>query len=141
MLRPMSTRRRARSRELLLVAGHVDDLTAIQHTLALLSVDSYGQVFIEATTTDQIVPIDAPSRMTVTWLVAASECGEALGAAVAGWAAEWLPESESLEGTSTVWIGATASVSIGFSHGLQDLASEVHILPELSRLEPGTSRS
>jgi len=134
MLKAMSTRRRTRTRDLLLIAGDHDDLLAMQHTLDLLPVCAYGQVFIEAGPEDEIVPVTAPSRMTVTWLRRGDVAGAALGAAISGWVGEWLPETDAPERNCVVRVGAVASTRIEIAPELRELVDELHVLPDLTRL-------
>jgi len=140
MLMLMSIRRRVRTRDLLLVAGDRDDLHAMQHTLAMLADDAYGHVFVEIDAADEIVPIVAPPRMTVTWLARTGRRGEALDAALAGWAAEWMPETRAAEHAGIAWIGAVASAGLPLIDELRERLGQLHILDVLPRLEPKTSR-
>jgi len=140
MLMPMSMRRRVRTKDLLLVAGDRDDLHAMQHALALLPDGAYGHVFIEVDPAEEILPVLAPSRMTVTWIARSAVRGAALDAALAGWAAEWMPETGIEEGTSTAWIGAIASAGLPHLSELRGRIDRLHILHVLPQLEPDASR-
>lgn len=84
-----------------LVVGDETALTVIEAELALLPLCARGRVFVEVDEPERIIPLAAPIRMTVTWLVrshrsgrpgTAEPCarGEAAIRAVAAWAAEML---------------------------------------------------
>jgi NADPH-dependent ferric siderophore reductase len=84
-----------------LVVGDETSLTELEAELALLPLCARGRVFVEVAEQSGIVPLSAPIRMTVTWLVrahrsgrpgTAERCapGEAATRAVRAWSAEML---------------------------------------------------
>lgn len=84
-----------------LVVGDETSLTEVEAELTLLPLCARGRVFVEVGVASEIVPLTAPIRMTVTWLVrsersgrpgTAERCarGEAAARAVRAWAAEML---------------------------------------------------
>ncbi|MFG6502716.1 SIP domain-containing protein [Microbacterium sp. P05] len=84
-----------------LITADESSLMDLETLLATLPICSTGRIFIEVPDATWIAPIQAPARMTVTWLDrsqrsgapgAARGCtpGEALTRAVAGWAGEML---------------------------------------------------
>jgi NADPH-dependent ferric siderophore reductase len=84
-----------------LVAGDETSLVELETELALLPLCARGRVFVEVQSADQIVALNAPMRMTVTWLPRGArsgrpgtaepcEPGEALSRAVTAWTAEML---------------------------------------------------
>ncbi|WP_186317517.1 SIP domain-containing protein [Curtobacterium sp. 9128] len=102
-----------------MLAGAVEDLDEVHRRLAELPETAYGQVFVEVAVTEQVRILPAPPRVTVSWLVRTdrpsavaplcfADHGEALAAALIGWASEWCrPDAEPL---SSVWIGCSDSV-------------------------------
>jgi NADPH-dependent ferric siderophore reductase len=111
-------RTRRQPSERILLAGGVDDLPEITRMLEDLPENAYGQVFVEAALPEQVRPLPAPSRVTVSWLVRSArpsavaplvfaDHGEALAAAVTGWASEWCVAD--CEPRTTVWIGCAES--------------------------------
>ena len=86
-------------RALFLVVADETSLAAVQAELALLPLCARGRVFIEVANAEQIIPLSAPARMTVTWLDRSvrsgrpgtgERCrrGEASGRAVRAWSTE-----------------------------------------------------
>ncbi|AAT88526.1 hypothetical protein Lxx05600 [Leifsonia xyli subsp. xyli str. CTCB07] len=84
-----------------LVVGDGTSLTELEAELALLPLCSRGRVFVEVEDVREVIPLAAPMRMTVTWLVrtertgrpgTSERCahGEAAMRAVRAWAAEML---------------------------------------------------
>jgi NADPH-dependent ferric siderophore reductase len=84
-----------------LIAGDETSLLEVESELALLPLCARGRVFIEVQDAAQIAAVQAPMRMTVTWLPrgsrsgrpgTAARCapGEALTRAVTAWTAEML---------------------------------------------------
>ncbi|GAA4151762.1 SIP domain-containing protein [Leifsonia shinshuensis] len=84
-----------------LVVGDETSLAELEAELALLPLCARGRVFVEVAEQSAIVPLTAPIRMTVTWLVraqrsgrpgTAARCapGEAAVRAVRAWSAEML---------------------------------------------------
>ncbi|WP_437585147.1 SIP domain-containing protein [Paramicrobacterium sp. CJ85] len=117
--------------------GHVYLLTADEASLgeleAALQAIPYcarGRVFVEVATPADIVPLDIPSRMTVTWLTrstrtgapgtgAACANGEAMMRAVNAWADEMLYETPD---EPHIWLGGHyRGVSTVHDHLINDL--------------------
>lgn len=97
----MRSHRRRGPAQHVLIAGNADDLDAIAAELAVLSADVYGQVFVEAPAELELALV-TPPRVTVHRLKPEAH---ALCAALAGWAAEWVPDEQDPERTVSVWIG------------------------------------
>ncbi|ROS73831.1 siderophore-interacting protein [Curtobacterium sp. PhB130] len=111
-------RTRRQPSERILIAGAVEDLPEIHRMLAELPENAYGQVFVEVALDEQVRILPAPPRVTVTWLVRTTrpsivpslcfaDHGEALAAAVIGWASEWCVTD--CEPRTSVWIGCSDS--------------------------------
>jgi NADPH-dependent ferric siderophore reductase len=111
------SRRQPRTR--VLIAGDAADLPDIVATLDALPDTAYGQVFVEAVHPDDVRPLAAPGRVTVTWLLRSTRSsgigelvfadhGEAVARALVGWAGEWLVDDQDPEPT-VVWLGCAAS--------------------------------
>ena len=105
-----------------LLAGDATELPDIVAMLATLPDNAYGQVFIEAALPEDVRPVPAPSRVTVTWLLRCSRAsrlgslvfadhGEALAVALVAWAGEWLTDDglAAADAPTRVWIGCGAS--------------------------------
>jgi|GEM_PF-7100412 len=86
-----------------LVVGDETDLAHLAAVVATLPMCATGRVFVECAEPGDAVELGAPQRMTVTWLArsersgapgscAACPRGEAVGRAVAAWAAEMVDE-------------------------------------------------
>lgn len=102
-----------------LAAGEASDLDAMRTWCSSLDESSYGQVFIEVESAEQIESLSTPLGMNVTWILrdrphhrphAAGDCqiraGQALSRAVDAWLDEWLrAESTSTRGF-VLWLGA-----------------------------------
>lgn len=84
-----------------LVAADESSLAELELVLATLPLCATGRIFVEVPDASWIAPIDAPARMTVTWLDRSVRTGEpgagrrcphgrALTRAVTGWADEML---------------------------------------------------
>ena len=84
-----------------LVVGDETSLAELEAELALLPLCARGRVFVEVAEQSGIVPLTAPIRMTVTWLVRAQRSGrpgtaercvpgEAAARAVRAWSTEML---------------------------------------------------
>lgn len=118
-----------------LVVGDETSLTELEAELALLPLCARGRVFVEVGEPAEIVPLAAPMRMTVTWLVrsersgrpgTAQPCahGEAATRAVRAWTAEMLCDGP----------GSTRAIVTG----AWPLATEVgEHLVERAGMEPG----
>ena len=111
-------RTRRQPSERILLAGGVDDLPEITRMLEDLPENAYGQVFVEVALDEQVRMLPAPPRVTVAWLVRSAresavaplvfaDHGEALAAAVTGWASEWCVAD--CEPRTAVWIGCADS--------------------------------
>jgi NADPH-dependent ferric siderophore reductase len=98
----MGSRHRKHVADRVFIAGDLADVTAIQHILSVLPDDAYGQVYIEVLDERDVIALDAPRRVAVTWLprvvrasavrpLAFATHGEALATAIAGWVGEWMP--------------------------------------------------
>lgn len=98
-------RRAERRRAHHLVAADENSLADLEVFLATLPLCASGRIFIEVPDASQIGIIDAPARMTVTWLARADRSGapgtgrsctpgQALARATCAWADEMLCEDE-----------------------------------------------
>lgn len=98
-------RRAARQRAHHLVTADEHSLVELETFLATLPLCATGRVFIEVPDTADIGVIDAPARMTVTWLARSSRSGApgtgrgctpgaALSRATCAWADEMLCDDE-----------------------------------------------
>jgi NADPH-dependent ferric siderophore reductase len=114
-----------------MVAGDSRDLPAIRHILERLPNDSYGQVFIEIVAEVQVVQMDAPAGVSVTWLhrrsfgrsipnhTFGSARGETIERAVLAWTTEWLePGCQCEHGPFYVWIGCALSPTVDRLHSV-----------------------
>ncbi|MFT4122845.1 MAG: SIP domain-containing protein [Microbacteriaceae bacterium] len=86
----------------LLLAGDERSLPCIRTMLSMVHPKQRGQVFIEVQSEDQIVPLNAPGRFGVTWLL--RDRGQRLERSVDAWLGEMLPESWDQEHTVYAWI-------------------------------------
>jgi hypothetical protein len=100
-----SQRRDARRRSHHLVTADENSLTELEVFVATLPMCASGRIFIEVPDASDIGVIDAPSRMTVTWLARGSRSGapgtgrlcapgQALARAVCAWADEVMCDDE-----------------------------------------------
>ncbi len=105
----MRPHRRRQPLNHVLIAGDLHDLDTIRPLLALLPDDTYGQVFVAGASPDTSMPLLSPARVTVSWLGAQPG---ALGLAIAGWMAEWMPDEPQPDREITVWIGGRAGEQI-----------------------------
>lgn len=98
-------RRAARQRSHHLVTADENSLTELEVFLTTLPICATGRIFIEVADTEDIGVIDAPARMTVTWLARSSRSGvpgsgrscaqgAALSRATCAWADEMLCDEE-----------------------------------------------
>lgn len=98
-------RRAARRRAHHLVTADENSLLELETFLATLPLCASGRVFIEVADVADITTIDAPARMTVTWLARAERSGaagsgracsqgQALARATCAWADEMLCDGE-----------------------------------------------
>lgn len=100
-----AARRAARRRAHHLVTADEHSLAELQAFLATLPLCASGRIFIEVPTVSDIGVIEAPGRMTVTWLARAQRSGapgsgracapgQALARATCAWADEMLCDDE-----------------------------------------------
>lgn len=93
-----------------LIAADEASLADLELLLATLPLCATGRVFIETSDADSIAPVQAPARMTVTWLDRSRRTGapgtsrpcvrgEALARAVTAWADEMLCGDAADDGT------------------------------------------
>lgn len=98
--------------ECVLAAGDAGDLDALREWCAALPKKSYGRVFVEVSSPDQIQPIEAPPGVGITWLVQRSHdalSGELLMVAANAWLDEWV-RADPLSGRYVhLWAGARDS--------------------------------
>ncbi len=88
----------------MLLAGSEDSIETIALILATLPAMTRGQVFVEVGSESDVGRLDAPGRVTVTWLV--REHGQALQQSVDAWLSEMLPVSGVSEFSVYAWIAA-----------------------------------
>jgi len=112
---PVAPRRSARrTRVPYLVAADESSLAELEATLATLPLCATGRVFVEVPDASWIAPIEAPARMTVTWLDRSRRTGDpgtgrgcapgqALRRAVTAWADEMM--CAGADGTHVVLLG------------------------------------
>ncbi|WP_375387249.1 SIP domain-containing protein [uncultured Amnibacterium sp.] len=104
---------RGRPRPTVLLAGDAVDLRDLRALVSTLPGDAYGQVYIEVTSPEQVVPLPTPARVVVTWLQRdeADAAGAMLAAAIDGWIAEWMPAGRCDHGR-IAWIGCSSAPRI-----------------------------
>ncbi|WP_165063577.1 siderophore-interacting protein [Marisediminicola senii] len=140
---------RAGDADRVLLAGDETAAPAICSIIEQLPADTRGQVFIEVATDDDILPVTAPGRMTVTWLARDTRDashGEALNRAVRAWVSEMVAPAaadEPVETTGNAPLGdADADAeplwdvppATGEHHGLYAwIAGEASCIRELRR--------
>lgn len=94
-----------------LITADEHSLTDLEVLLATLPLCAVGRVFIEVPEVDDIRPVTAPPRMTVTWLPRTRRgvrraTGEVLTRAVTAWADEMLcDDSDAALRTETTLLG------------------------------------
>jgi NADPH-dependent ferric siderophore reductase len=103
------SRRRQGPLRHVLVAADLVDLPVVELLLADLPASAYGQVYVETPAGAELPELAAPARLTVTRLTRTADTapGDLLGAAIAGWVAEWLPEEPCEDRSVALWAGAT----------------------------------
>lgn len=98
--------------ECVLAAGDSGDIAALQEWCAALPKKSYGCVYIEVDSPEQMQTLDTPPGVVVTWLIRSSPeslVGERLMEAVNAWLDEWL-RGDPLSGRYVhLWTGARTS--------------------------------
>lgn len=107
---------RAASSGRILLATDESSLDALKLALSTLGGNARGQVFVEVASTDDIVAIEAPELVTVTWLARENRSGnpgtsrrcahgQALERAVLAWVSEMhTGDSERDGGDVTAWV-------------------------------------
>lgn len=143
-------RRAARLRSHHLVTADENSLLELESFLATLPLCASGRVFIEVADPADIGVIDAPARMTVTWLARSSRSGApgtgrsctpgtALARATCAWADEMLCDSE-LPTHVTLLGGYLGSADI-VEHltGALDVPAEMISAPERFGLLPSAN--
>ncbi len=93
-----------RAADRLLLAGDERALEEIRGIVGGLPPKARGQVFVEVQSVHDILPLPAPGRVTVTWLV--RDRGQSLRRSVDAWLSEMLPVSAFGESTVYAWIAA-----------------------------------
>ncbi|MGF3055760.1 SIP domain-containing protein [Microbacterium sp. YY-01] len=151
---PLTPRARRRSRNATvqhLIAADEHSFAPLQALLATLPLCSTGRIFIEVPDQSAIVPIDAPARMTVTWLTRDSRSGQpgsgkrcrrgmALTRAVTAWANEmFVAEHDAAESSTHITLMggyvSTADITehlvdnMGVDAAVIDTPAEFGILP------------
>lgn len=117
-----AARRAARRRSHHLVTADENSLVDLELFLTTLPLCASGRVFVEVPTADDIRVIEAPARMTVTWLARESRSGapgsgrscapgQALARATCAWADEMLCGDE-FETTVTLLGGYLGTADI-----------------------------
>ncbi len=113
-----------------LIAGDESILPVIKGLLEVLPGNTRGQVFVEVPAAEQIVPLETPERITVSWLArdvrsgepgTGERCapGQALGRAVTAWVGEMTTGDVAVDGAELcVWLGGGAA-------SLGELRSEI----------------
>lgn len=119
------SRRRGPSTRVCIFADACDLLAARQLLLELPD-DAYGQLYISADHEPIVLP--APSRVQVSWLGhRVGAC--ALAEAMAGWAAEWLPDGTDPEQQGpVVWVLPGAAAALAAS-GHECVTRLITVLP------------
>ncbi|QAB18150.1 hypothetical protein Leucomu_09665 [Leucobacter muris] len=101
--------------ECVLAAGDSSDVAALRDWCAALPKKSYGRVFIEVDSPQQIESLDAPPGVGITWLVRESRealAGARLMDAVDAWLDEWM-RGDPLSGRYVhLWTGARDSADV-----------------------------
>lgn len=131
-------RRAARQRSLHLVTADEHSLAELEAALATLPLCATGRVFIEVPDAASIGVVQAPARMTVTWLVRAARTGapgtgrscvpgQALARAACAWADEMLCDGQSVAGVTLLggYLG-TADIVEHLTEELQVPTSAIH---------------
>lgn len=96
-----------------LLAGDETIIPVIGGLIETLPDGARGQIFIEVASAEQIVPIETPERITVSWLardVRGAASGQALTGAVSAWVAEMTTGDVEVDGAELcVWLGGEAA--------------------------------
>ncbi|WP_344793644.1 SIP domain-containing protein [Frondihabitans peucedani] len=114
-------------------AGDSSAVSDIRSMLEVLPICARGQVFIEVADPSEIVAVEAPGRVTVTWLDRSRRSGRpgtgerclpgvALERAARAWLGEFFVDREALVTSDYVlWIGGAASFAYDLRHDLAEL--------------------
>ncbi|ALX66732.1 SIP domain-containing protein [Microbacterium sp. XT11] len=133
-----AARREARRRAHHLVTADENSLAELQAFLATLPLCASGRIFIEVPDSSYIGIVDAPGRMTVTWLARAERSGapgtgracapgQALARATCAWADEMLCDDE--VGTNVTLLGGflgTADIIEHLTEALGVSSDRIH---------------
>ncbi len=118
----MRSHRRRSPLEHVLLAGGVDDLSGLALQLAVLPVDTYGQVLVETDDPELLSILRGPARVTVHQVVPDGAPGEALARAVESWIAEWIPTEVDGARSVSLWVGTRAGAHVdALCPGIGDL--------------------
>lgn len=101
--------------ECTLAAGDAADIPELQEWCAALPMKSYGRVFIEVDSLNEVVEITAPPGIAFTWLVRRPELearGSAMMRAVEGWLDEWLRGDPMSGRYVQLWSGARTNPEV-----------------------------
>jgi len=90
------------SADRVLLAGDETSIGSIAMILASFPARARGQVFVEVDTADDIVPLAAPGRFSVCWLLRSR--GQSVARSVDAWLSEMLPVSAFGESTVYAWV-------------------------------------
>jgi NADPH-dependent ferric siderophore reductase len=113
-------------------AGDSSSIDDIQTMLEVLPICARGQVFIEVADAAEIVPVDAPGRVTVSWLDRSRRTGRpgtgercvpgmALERAARAWLGEFFVDRDALvESDYVIWIGGSAGFAYDLRHDLAE---------------------
>ena len=88
----------------LLLAGNEACVETIRMILATLPASARGQVVVEVQSENDIEPLVAPGRFSVSWLV--RDRGQALRRSLDAWLAEMLPVSAFGSSSVYSWVAA-----------------------------------
>jgi hypothetical protein len=133
-----AARREARRRAHHLVTADENSLAELQAFLATLPLCASGRIFIEVPDSSYVGVVDAPGRMTVTWLARAERSGapgtgracapgQALARATCAWADEMLCDDE--HGTNVTLLGGflgTADIIEHLTEALGVSSDRIH---------------
>lgn len=114
-------------------AGDSSAIDDIQTMLEVLPICARGQVFIEVGDSSEIVPVEGPGRVTITWLDRSRRSGRpgtgercapgtALDRAARAWLGEFFVDRDALVSSDYVfWIGGGEGFAYDLRHDLADL--------------------
>ncbi|MFC4223075.1 SIP domain-containing protein [Lysinibacter cavernae] len=119
-----------------LIAGDESSLSEVELGIATLPLCAKGRIFVEVESADQIVLLDAPPRMVVSWFVresasgALSLPGEKISRAAAAWASEMLVEDHATGVTPGVqaWLVGSERTMDGIREVLSDSVDNASVL-------------